>query len=345
MSFKLPLSNKNILLAFVVLIFIGGIIFITIKNTTNKPISQPAKIPTEKISFGSSINFNNKELGEAVANYLTTQEHFVWVTQGGSKHFCVVENLGSQENFPLYVWALCEEYVAIDGILLKGSGISTPVKIYYSGQSSSYDLTKFSYEAAKDSTWSEDLKRIFPQEILAKISNVDIDSMDKENKAKAAAYFQVKNNSNEDNPGYKTYKNSTIGIEFQYPISWPALPSENMGDTMKDGKTYNSFMMNLTDLSHLNHTYMNYDNLPIDEQYEKIKCQKNNPGTIACENRVSSNGAKYVWEIEKTLGGPNYQAMVATGKYILIFDFQDKENYDKRADEYQKMLLSLKIVE
>jgi len=37
--------------------------------------------------------------------------------------------------------------------------------------------------------------------------------------------------------------------------------------------------------------------------------------------------------------------MVATGKYILIFDFKGKDNYEKRADQYQQLLLTLKIPE
>jgi hypothetical protein len=62
-----------------------------------------------------------------------------------------------------------------------------------------------------------------------------------------------------------------------------------------------------------------------------------------CENRVSSNGVKYTWQIEKTLGGLDNEALVATGKYILVFNFRGKDNYDKREDEYQKLLSTLKI--
>jgi hypothetical protein len=144
---------------------------------------------------------------------------------------------------------------------------------------------------------------------------------------------------------WKTYSNKTIGIEFRYPSSWSTLPSDNSGDVIKDGKTYNSFMLSLVDLSILQHTFLDYDNLPIERQYEKIICQKNNELVVAgtCENRVSSNGVKYTWQIEKTLGGLDNEALVATGKYILVFNFRGKDNYDKREDEYQKLLSTLKI--
>jgi len=144
---------------------------------------------------------------------------------------------------------------------------------------------------------------------------------------------------------WKTYRNEIIGIEFKYPRDWNTLKPDDVGDTMKNGKRYNSFFMNLPDASHLNHTLLNYENMPIDIQYEAIKCRQDSSTAIECKEEVSSNGVKYVWSIEKTKGDLSYGAMVATGKYILIFDFQEKENYEKRADQYQRLLSTLKIPE
>ena len=148
-----------------------------------------------------------------------------------------------------------------------------------------------------------------------------------------------------DTSDWKTYKNEIIGIEFKYPRNWDTLKPDDMGDTMRNGKRYNSFFMNLPDASHLNHTLLNYENMPIDIQYEAIKCRQGSSTAIECKEKVSSNGVKYVWSIEKTKGNPSYGAMVATGKYILIFDFQEKDNYEKRADQYQQLLSTLKIPE
>ncbi len=144
---------------------------------------------------------------------------------------------------------------------------------------------------------------------------------------------------------WKTYRNEHIGIEFQYPYDWQTLKPDDRGDIMKDGKTYTSFSLNLPDLSHLDHTLLDYDNMPIDIQYEKIKCQQDDPLTIECEEKISSNGVKYIWNVIKTKGDPCYSALVATGRYILIFSFQEKENYEKKADQYQQLLSTLKIPE
>lgn len=146
----------------------------------------------------------------------------------------------------------------------------------------------------------------------------------------------------DDASGFRVYKNETIGIEFKYPNNWPILESNNIGDEMRDGKIYTSFSLNLVDLSHLGHTILNMDNMPIDKQYEKIKCPQDS-SYIECEEKISDNGVKYVWIIEETKGGAYYEALVATGKYILIFNFQEKDNYEKRASEYQELLSTLKI--
>ena len=161
-------------------------------------------------------------------------------------------------------------------------------------------------------------------------------------------YLEYKKNGVE-NPGgqtteidtsdWLTYRNEVIGIEFQHPSDWPILkPSDR-----------DSFNMELVDLSHLNHYSSKYDNLPIDEQYKIIKCKTNIKTMIYCEEKVSNNGVKYVWKIfdislNNTLkGGLQYYVQVATGKYILSFSFQDKDNYERRSEQYQKMLSTLKI--
>lgn len=148
---------------------------------------------------------------------------------------------------------------------------------------------------------------------------------------------EIISKTNQIQTDWKTYTNKIIGLEFQYPASWPNLVPDDIGDTAKT-----NFILPLSGSSSLSHTYMNYDNMPIDQQYQKIKCEK--LYTLKCEDRVNINGSKYTWFIEDTLGGPEYMAMVATGKYILIFNFQGKENYDKNFGIYEKILSSLKIL-
>ncbi|MFA5134132.1 MAG: hypothetical protein WC459_05005 [Patescibacteria group bacterium] len=149
---------------------------------------------------------------------------------------------------------------------------------------------------------------------------------------------------------FKTYSNSVIGIEFQYPSSWPILKSNDKGDIFVNNKLSDSFSMALVDLSHLDHYSSKYDNMPIDKQYEIIKCRADIKTITYCEEKVSNNSVKYVWKVydiginDTSKAGPNYYAFVATGKYILTFSFQDEDNYNKRAKEYQQLLSTLRII-
>jgi hypothetical protein len=122
-----------------------------------------------------SFNFANDYVGEAIINYLLTQERFSWRTEDGSHNFCAVENLDPEnELFPLSIWAYCGEYVIQDGELKTLSGSSGPVKINYPNEMSFYDLSRFSFEAPGDgSQYSEDIERIFPENVQQIIYNFD----------------------------------------------------------------------------------------------------------------------------------------------------------------------------
>ena len=149
---------------------------------------------------------------------------------------------------------------------------------------------------------------------------------------------------------FRTYRNNIIGIEFQYPYSWPTLKPDDRGDILKDGKISDSFYMSLIDFSSLSHSPLSFDNKPVYQQFEKIKCQDNIRTVVYCEEKISNNGARYVWKIydlginDPTKAGSIYYAFVPTGKYILTFSFQGEDNYKKRAKEYQQLLSTLKII-
>jgi len=143
-----------------------------------------------------------------------------------------------------------------------------------------------------------------------------------------------------DTSDWKTYRNEVIGIEFDYPSYWFSLESENRGDSEQ-----NSFSLDLPDLSHLDHTLIDYDNISINDQYDRIKCKLGDAFDIECKERISDYGVKYIWRIEKTEGDPSYGAFVPTGKYILLFNFQEAENYNRRPNEYQAVLKSLRIID
>ena len=120
-------------------------------------------------------DFGNTQIEKAITDYLLTQKHFSWKTTIDSYNFCAVENLRPEnELFPLYVWAYCGEYVIQDGGLKILSGSSGPVKIDYPNALSFYDLDRFFYEVPRDGTYySEDIKKIFPENLQQRIFNFD----------------------------------------------------------------------------------------------------------------------------------------------------------------------------
>ncbi|MCK9352222.1 MAG: hypothetical protein WCT49_05745 [Candidatus Paceibacterota bacterium] len=123
----------------------------------------------------TSGNFKNDQLEKAITNYLVTQKRFSWRNRDDSFALCVIENL-DQENelFPFSLWVYCGEYVVEDGQLKNVSGSSGPAKIHYPNELSFYDLRKFSYEAPGDgSQYSEDVRKIFPENVRQKIFNFD----------------------------------------------------------------------------------------------------------------------------------------------------------------------------
>ncbi len=135
--------------------------------------------------------FGNNQMEKAITDYLLTQSRFSWKTRNDSYNFCVIENLNPEQNlFPLSVWALCEEFIFQDDKLKTLSGASGPVKINYPNELSFYDLNKFSYEAPGDgSQYSEDIKKIFSQDIQQKIFSFNRDNIIRKIEAIALDWF------------------------------------------------------------------------------------------------------------------------------------------------------------
>lgn len=122
-----------------------------------------------------SSEFGNGQIEKAITNYLLTQEPFSWKTKNESFNVCAIENLDSdKELFPLYIWVYCGEYIIENGEPKAVSGSSGPIKINYPNELSFYDLNKFTYEAPGDGTiYSENIKKIFPEDIQQKIFKFD----------------------------------------------------------------------------------------------------------------------------------------------------------------------------
>ena len=172
------LSKNKILIVISFVILLAGICFIYFNQTEQVSCTQEAKICPDGSAVGRigpncefAICPLSSQLEKVITDYLVSQNQFSWKTKSDSQNLCAIENLLENELFPKYVWAYCAEYNA-DGKVLSGS--SGPVKIDYPNELSFYDVDGFSYEAPGDgSQYSEDIKRIFPQEIQQKISNFD----------------------------------------------------------------------------------------------------------------------------------------------------------------------------
>lgn len=109
----------------------------------------------------------NKQIDEAVRNFLLSRQELSWKTGTESKNFCIFQNLAPErELFPHYLWVRCGEYKMEEGELKELSGVSVPVKVDYPNELSYYDLSKFSLSIPRDGTpYDQDVKVIFPQEI------------------------------------------------------------------------------------------------------------------------------------------------------------------------------------
>ncbi|MDD3190671.1 MAG: hypothetical protein PHI66_03195 [Candidatus Pacebacteria bacterium] len=140
----------------------------------------------------SLVGFGNEETEDAIIDYLLTQKEFSWQTEDESQNFCMIDNLGSEQDlFPLYIWARCGEFALKKGELKELSGVSVPIKIEYPNELSFYDINRFSHTAPEDGTdYSDSIASIFPEDIRQIISDYDSTLVSESLKKKASAYFQ-----------------------------------------------------------------------------------------------------------------------------------------------------------
>lgn len=205
-------NKKNLFITSVLILFCGVLcfIFIDFPDKTHEvfctmeaklcpdgsyvgrtpPNCEFSRCPSE--NKNESYGFGNNQIEKSITNYLLSQKHFSWKTRDDSFNFCAIENLGLKDGlFPLYIWAYCGEYVFESGILKTLSGSSLPAKINYPNELSFYNLNKFSYETPGDgSRYTEDIMRIFPEDIQQKIFDFDTKNIIKRAENVALANIQ-----------------------------------------------------------------------------------------------------------------------------------------------------------
>lgn len=115
----------------------------------------------------------NIQIDSAVEEYLLTQKRLSWKTDQEGKNFCVFQNLAPERQlFPHYIHVRCGEFNKVNEQLTELSGISVPVKIDYPNELSFYDTDKFRISLPRDGAlYRQDLKLIFPPEILSRLDN------------------------------------------------------------------------------------------------------------------------------------------------------------------------------
>ncbi len=163
--------KKTILFIIVLIIIILGIQFFDFKTSDEDEPQIVEETPNlEVVEKGF-----NPMLIEAIESYLILQPELAWQTKDGSSNMCVFENLEPQnELFPLSLWVKCSEYIVSgDGEVEKLSGASLPLLLDYPNELSYYNLEKMTHIVPRDgSFYSEDIKKMFLEEVQAKIFSV-----------------------------------------------------------------------------------------------------------------------------------------------------------------------------
>ena len=189
-----------------------SLIFITILAKNKKtPINQGCTMEAMQCPDGSYVGrtgpdcefvcpnsasdsgFENPQAEAAILDYLLTREYF---NPGKNEVvLCVAQNLDAEKQlFPLYVWAMCGEYVVQNGEVAELGGISVPVKIKYPNELSFFDPNEFSFKVPRDgSYYTEDIKKIFPENLHSKIFTFSSDGSSKvlSDKLKAKARTEL----------------------------------------------------------------------------------------------------------------------------------------------------------
>jgi cbb3-type cytochrome oxidase subunit 3 len=181
MIFEHRSKRKSLLIIIAVIVFLVGAVLFVLQKLNKEDNNQEimgcfAEEDCFDIAEREEPGFGNDQIEKAITNYLLTQKQFSWETREGSQSFCVIENLyPEKEIFPLYIWALCEEFKIENNELKTLSGSSGPVKIDYPNEMSFYDINKFSYEVPGDGAgYYKDIKRIFPKEAQERMFNIQI---------------------------------------------------------------------------------------------------------------------------------------------------------------------------
>ena len=147
----------------------------------------PPAAPDRSVEAGpeETVGFGNDLLEGTIVEYLLTQPDFSWQTAEDGRRFCVVENLGRQDDlFSISVWAYCGEFALRGSRIERLSGFSGPALISYPNELSFYDVSRFSHQIPRDGALNaEDIRRIFPDYVRRRLADFRLDGLERKMEA------------------------------------------------------------------------------------------------------------------------------------------------------------------
>ncbi len=162
--------KTKLIIVLVLVAVLAAVSFFSLKFKGFK--NPPVNLPNVEVKANDIWTLGSKELDTAVIDYLLSNSQFSWKMVGDSTNFCVFQNLyPERKTSPYYIWVRCGEYILENGKIKELSGVSTPAKIEYTGNTEEYETNKFvSTIPRSGSLYDGDVKTIFPREIQNRLN-------------------------------------------------------------------------------------------------------------------------------------------------------------------------------
>ena len=174
-------------------LFLGYLIF-PIGNNPTTATNSTSTTPTVISPNPIIVNPQNETLNDYLAKNLVA-------ATGSGKIFCSSEGLGSGKigNQDVgYLWALCAEYEVMNGAIVAGPALDTPVALALKDVNGSYSIIGYNIPR-RGQFYANDLANIFPADIRTNqlfeqnsdYHRVHIQTLADQNGQKAHLYFKL----------------------------------------------------------------------------------------------------------------------------------------------------------
>lgn len=165
-------------LVITVLIFFGFLYYFGFFNPVKVAVDDPNN---SNNSFNVTVEGPEEVTEKDINRYLA--DNLAWQTLKNTVVFCSHEILGEKES-DIYIYAMCEEFIAGDESLVSQSGFAGPVLLVVENGSI------VSHKQPRDgSLYKQDVASIFPQDIQVSIFEHSNNLLENANKLKAMDFF------------------------------------------------------------------------------------------------------------------------------------------------------------